>query len=74
MTTFISDPFEEDINLVEMNGQKLFTLAISKRDKEANIIISQESAANVMFSPRQDSNSFECSIITDLIETPGGNK
>ena len=73
MTTFLSDPFEGDINPGETNGQKLFTLATSKRNKDTKIMISQEAADNVMNLFRQDSNSFGWGILTGCIETTGGD-
>ena len=72
MTTFISDPFEGDINPGETNGQKLFTLATAERSKDSKIVISQENAATVMNLLRQDSNSFGWSILTGCISNPAG--
>ena len=72
MTTFISDPFEGDINPGETNGQKLFTLATAERSKDSKIVISQENAATVMNLLRQDSNSFGWSILTGCISNSAG--
>ena len=72
MATYISDPFEGNINPGESNGQKLFTLATAERSKDSKIVISQENVASVMNLLRQDSNSFGWSILTGCISDPAG--
>ena len=74
MPTFVSNPFEGNINPGEANGQKLFTMATAERSKDCKITISQESASNVMNIFRQDSNSFGWSILTGCIKNLAGKK
>ena len=58
MTTYLSDPFEGDINPGTTAGQKLYTLATADRKKEELLSISQENVSTIMSAFRHDSNSF----------------
>ena len=70
MTTFISDPFEGDINPGDTSGLKLFTLATSERSKDDKLAITQDNVKDVMASFRQDSNSFGWGILVNQIKDP----
>ena len=58
MTTFISDPFEGDINRGTALGQKLYTLATTDLKKEDLLLVTQENFSDIMSAFRHDSNSF----------------
>ena len=58
MTTYCSDPFEGDINPGTTNGQTLYTLATSDRNKDDFLTIVQEHAADITSAFRHDTYSF----------------
>ena len=72
MPTFMSDPFEGNINPGDANSQELFTLATAEQSKESKITVSQDQDVNVMNLFCQDSNSFGQGILTGCIETEAG--
>ena len=74
MTTFLSDPFEGDINPGTVSGQKLYTLATADRRKEDLLSIAQENVSNIMSVFRHDSNSFGWGMLVNNIITGDGNK
>jgi len=58
MTSFLSDPFEGDINPGYVSGQKFYTLAAADRRKEEFLSIAQENESDIMSAFCHDSNSF----------------
>ena len=72
MTTFISDPFEGEINPGDSSGLKLFTLTMAERSKDDKLIISQDKVKDVMAAFRQDSNSFGWGILVNQIMDASG--
>ena len=72
MTTFISDPFEGEINPGDSSGLKLFTLTMAERSKDDKLIISQDKVKDVMAAFRQDSNNFGWGILVNQIMDASG--
>ena len=56
--SFLSDPFEGDINPGTADGAKLFATATKDRAKEDLLMISQSKVTDIMSSFRHDSNMF----------------
>ena len=56
--TYLSDPFEGDINPGSATGQKLYTLATADRKKDELLSVSQDNVSVIMSAFRHDANSF----------------
>ena len=57
MTTFLSDPFDGDINPGSTNVQKLYTLATAEQKKDTLLYSAQEHATDIMASFCHDLNN-----------------
>ena len=57
-TTYLSDPFEGDINPGSVSGQKLYTLGTADRKKDEILSVAQENVSAIMSAFRHDANSF----------------
>ena len=56
-TTYLSDPFEGDINPDSVSGQKLYTLGTAYRKKDELLSVAQENVSVIMSAFRHDANS-----------------
>ena len=56
--SFLSDPFEGDINPGTADGAKLFASATKDRTKENLLTIVQSKVTDIMTTFRHDSNMF----------------
>ena len=75
MTSFLSNPFEGDINpgtVSEQNSTLSSRLLIEKRGELLSI--AQENVSEIMSAFRHDSNIFECGIRVNTITTDDGSK
>ena len=68
-TTYLSDPFEGDINPKTSSGQRLHTLAAADQKKEELLSINKENLANIMSAFRHDASSFGWGCLINDIKT-----
>ena len=74
-TTYLSDPFEGDINPGSASGQKLYTLGTADRKKDELLLVAQENVSAIMSAFRHDANSFGWgSLINNIIAKDNSSK
>ena len=74
-TTYLSDPFEGDINPGSTSGQKLYTLGTADRKKDELLLVAQENVSAIMLAFRHDANSFGWgSLINNIIAKDNTSK